>query len=126
MTRIDSSQALAALIQQRLVERSVRRAASGVNGKPQTGEMPPGPKDIGSHIAQRIRAIEGSYPERRRKAFRIFLEATLSADLGSDLINDSAFFKLVEEVHESMERDRDLQAVIDTAADELLRLASQR
>jgi len=129
MTRINSSQALAALIHQRLAGRSERSAASPPSakpGSPSTDPMRPELKDIGTHITQRIRAIDGGDPERRRKAFRIFLEATLAAELGSALINDPAFFKLVDEVQESMEGDRDLQPGIDMASRELLRLASER
>lgn len=128
MTRIDSSLALAALIQQRLAARSERNAASQASGKPgspTTDAKRPDPKGIGTSIARRIRALDGSAPERRRKAFRIFLEATLAAELGNELINDPAFYKLVDEVQESMELDRDLQPRIDTASNELLRLAGE-
>jgi len=127
MTRIDTSQALVALIQQGLTGRSngVVRGTAGTtagsvseqSGRPFTHYCR---DDISATVSQRIRAIDTADPDRRRKAFRFFLEATLAAELGGELIDDPAFYRLVDEVQESMNQDTSLQPALIRATDELL------
>jgi hypothetical protein len=60
-----------------------RRAAA----KPARGQA----SRSGTLIAERVRALDPADPDRGRKAFRIFLESVLLAELGEELINDHGF-----------------------------------
>lgn len=77
-------------------------------------------------IVQRVRAIADDDPQRRRKAFRIFLESVLSSELGGDLINDPAFHRLIDQVQQSMEANQELLPAIDRAGGFLLDSARRR
>jgi hypothetical protein len=78
--------------------------------------VPPGR----SVIARRVQAIDPGDPDRRRKAFRVFLESVLLAELGEALINDPGFYQLVDQVQSRMQTDADLARAMDEAADLLL------
>lgn len=77
-------------------------------------------------IAQRVMAIGADDPQRRRKAFRIFLESILSSELGGDLINDPAFHRLVDQVQRTMEGNAELLPAIDRAGAFLLDSARKK
>lgn len=76
-------------------------------------------------LAQRIRSIERDDPRRGKKAFRIFLESVLLAHFGQQLINDPQFYQLAERVHDTMEADPELAAMIGTAIAHLTTDAGQ-
>ncbi|HEX5682663.1 MAG TPA: hypothetical protein VFY73_01400 [Ideonella sp.] len=78
-------------------------------------------EDLATSIARRVAAIDQADPERRRKAFRVFLESVLLDEWGPQLINDPGFYQLVESVQVQMETDPVLQALMDEAADRLVR-----
>lgn len=71
-------------------------------------------------ISRRMQAIGRADPDRRRKAFRSFLELTLLHELGETMINDATFQDLVSQVLAHMERRDDLKSMMDSAADDLL------
>ncbi|MFT4171337.1 MAG: hypothetical protein QM639_02160 [Rhodocyclaceae bacterium] len=73
-------------------------------------------------LERRIGTIESTDPDRRRKIFRAFLEVALLAEFGEHVINDPAFYRLVDEVHETMENDPLVRERIDLAVDTLERL----
>ena len=75
---------------------------------------------LGAVIARRVQAIDPDDPDRRRKAFRVFLESVLLAELGEALINDPGFYQLVDQVQTCMQTDADLARAMDEAADLLL------
>ncbi len=77
-------------------------------------------------IATRVKALDPADPDRRRKAFRIFLESVLLAELGENLINDAQFYELVQRVQETMEAEPALAESIGRAADMLLDEAPRR
>lgn len=79
-----------------------------------------------SLVLQRVLAIPADDPQRRRKAFRIFLESVLADELGKDLLTDPAYHRIVEDVHRTMERNSALAAAIDKAGEYLLESAHQR
>jgi len=66
-------------------------------------------------VVVRARALQSDDPHRNRKAFRIFLEATLAAELGEELLNDAAFQELVDKVHEQMGLDPSIREVMEKA-----------
>lgn len=82
------------------------------------------PSRAGSLIAERVRALDPADPERGRKAFRIFLESVLLAELGEELINDHAFYELVDRVQRTMEASPQIAAAMSKAVARLLEPAS--
>jgi hypothetical protein len=77
-------------------------------------------EDLANAIARRVAAIDQADPERRRKAFRVFLESVLLDEWGPQLINDPGFYQLVETVQAQMEADPALQAMMVEAGDRLV------
>lgn len=75
---------------------------------------------LAASIARRVVAIDRADPQRRRKAFRAFLESVMLEEWGEELINDPAFHDLVAQVHAQMESRNDLKSMMDAAADQLL------
>lgn len=71
-------------------------------------------------ISQRVAALDPADPQRGRKAFRIFLESVLLQEFGEGLMNDPAFYAMVEQVHSRMEQDSALNAAMATAIRTLL------
>lgn len=75
---------------------------------------------LDSLVAQRVAALTHDDPHRRRKVFRIFLESVLTMEFGTQLIGDSGFDQLVEQVLVQMESDPELSAMIDAATQALI------
>jgi hypothetical protein len=73
-----------------------------------------------------VLAISPDDPQRRRKAFRVFLESVLTAEMGTDLVNDPAFHRLVDDVQRTMEADTERAAAMERAGDFLLAQAQRR
>jgi hypothetical protein len=79
--------------------------------------------DLAAVVAQRIRAIPRDDPERERKAFRLFLETVLLAELGESLVSDPSFAVMVDHVQKQMESDPKLREASLEAARVLLKSA---
>jgi len=122
MTRIDATQALAALIRRQVQsmarQQSPRTGAAQAASKGQHAAT--AREDLASVVARRVRAIDPAGPDARRKAFRVFLEATLAAEFGEQLMNDPAFYVLVDEVQERMTHEPELAQWMDLASEALL------
>ena len=71
-------------------------------------------------LANRILVIAPDDPQRHRKAFRAFLEAVLLAELGESLINDAAFYQMVDDIQQQMESDPQLAKALSDAGAMLL------
>jgi hypothetical protein len=76
--------------------------------------------DLATALARRIAAIDKADPDRRRKAFRVFLESVMLDEWGTQLINDPGFHQLVDSVQAQMETRPDLRTLMDEAATRLL------
>jgi len=72
-------------------------------------------------IAARLGAIEAADPDRVSKSLRIFLEAVLLEEFGSDLVEDPAFHDLLAAVHASMMSSEQLAEPIQAAMSDLMR-----
>lgn len=70
--------------------------------------------------ALRVRTLSPDDPQRRRKAFRIFLESVLVEALGRRRPEDHGFDQLVDTVLHRMEGDPALEAALREAGDLLL------
>jgi hypothetical protein len=127
MLTIDSTSRF--LLQMReQVSAAVRQArVGGTNAaRPAQPSASGAPRDPQRLILQRVQAIAPDDPQRRRKAFRIFLESVLVDELGKDLLNDPAYHRIVDEVCRTMEGNRALAPAIDKAGDYLLDSAARR
>jgi hypothetical protein len=122
MTRIDATSQLAALIQRQLAAlKSPGRLAEAAPSPQQTGGAEAATHEsLASLIARRVRMIDPDDPQRGRKAFRVFLESVLLAELGKDLINDAAFYQMVDHIQLEMETDPQLGPAVREAASLLL------
>ncbi|MEO6938248.1 MAG: hypothetical protein ABI171_23170 [Collimonas sp.] len=121
---INASAQIAALIRSQVASlRKPPGTATGSKSNTKQGKLQQ-ERDIAGLIAQRVLVIDPDDPQRERKAFRIFLESVLLAELGGDLINDPAFYQMVEDVQQQMESDPGLASTISQAA--RLLLASQK
>ena len=128
MTAITAAAAIAQLIRQHGIGRRSAGAASTAEGRQRRNKPPAtgtGADEMASLVLRRIRSIEPADPDRRRKAFRIFIESVLLFEIGPDLVNDPAFHAIVDEVESCMRSEPRLWRDIDTAADMLL-LATPR
>jgi hypothetical protein len=120
MTSINATAQIAALIRSQVA--SLRKPSSGstaTKSQAKQGKLHE-ERDIAGLIAQRVLVIDPDDPQRERKAFRIFLESVLLAELGGDLISDPGFYQMVEDVQLQMESDPELALAISQAAKLLL------
>ncbi|HZR68369.1 MAG TPA: hypothetical protein VFB01_04855 [Burkholderiales bacterium] len=62
-------------------------------------------RDIQKKIQLRIRALDADDERRHSKAVRIFLEGVLRREFGDTMINDPAFYSLIDDVQLAMESD---------------------
>ncbi|HEV8690641.1 MAG TPA: hypothetical protein VGQ91_10125 [Ideonella sp.] len=97
-----------------------KAAGASSPAEPATPASARSTEDLASTIARRVAAIEHTDPDRRRKAFRVFLESVLLDEWGPQLINDPGFYQLVAHVHGQMEASAELRAMMELAADRLL------
>jgi len=116
---INPSAQIAALIRSQVASLRKTSGSSGGKDKARQGKLPQ-EHDIAGLIAQRVLVIAPDDPQRERKAFRIFLESVLLAELGGELINDPAFYQMVEDVQLQMESDPGLASAVSQAARLLL------
>ncbi|RKP48428.1 hypothetical protein [Trinickia fusca] len=131
MTTIDAASRLAQLIREQ-IGRS--RDASALRGKaPARGEAraassarQAGATDLPALAMQRVASIDPDDPQRARKAFRVFLETVLLAELGEEHVNDPAFYELVGKVQQQMEAHPTLAHAIERASEALLAAAPKR
>lgn len=78
------------------------------------------PDRLAALIELRVRQIAPDEPQRGRKAFRVFLEAVLLAQLGEELLNDPKFFQMVGDIQAAMEGDAGCRKLVDRAIAHLL------
>lgn len=124
MVRVDSAGRIAEIIRQQIESLKSRRMPPGAKAST-PGEAATevghaavlGPE---AAAARRIRAIDPADPNRRRRAFRVFLESVLLAELGPSLINEAGFQQLVDQVEQSMAADPELLRAMEAAGAQLL------
>jgi hypothetical protein len=79
-------------------------------------------RDIQKKIQLRIRALDADDERRHSKAVRIFLEGVLRREFGDAMINDPAFYSLIDDVQLAMESD---PATNESLRGLILRLAEE-
>ena len=126
MTRIDTS-ALSALLRTQLLSKAQQSSAKD-SGLPNTAASSAGGQDVATQSSkkptselkitaqlvlepkwvQRLQGVSSDDPQRKRKAFRIFLESVLEKELGSAFQSDIQFSQVVEQVLQQIESDVEL------------------
>lgn len=96
-----------AVLRRQISERSVALGgrATAHAPKPENGAAAEEMRDVQKKIQLRIRAIDADDARRQSKAVRIFLEGVLRREFGDAVINDSAFYALIDDVQAAMESD---------------------
>jgi len=125
MTSISSTLKIADIIRSQITHlknaKSSRVSHSKKNdNKHQASNRGENPPDIAEVITTRIRQIDELDPDRVTKAFRIFLESILVAELGSQLLNDPRFFQMIDSIQMQMESDAKLSEMIRSAMESIL------
>lgn len=122
MAAISNVQQIVASIRAEMAQRVGAGDLAAAAPKRRARAKPAAPAQTRSLISQRVQALDPADPQRGRKAFRIFLESVLLNELGGELINDNAFYQMVDHVHQTMEQDPKIAAAIDQAVASLLTL----
>lgn len=126
MSSIDSVQQIVATIRAEMAtrispgERQARAAQMRQAGKSKAGSLAQHQQRMSKLIGERVKALDPDDPKRGRKAFRIFLESVLLAELGDALINDPGFYQMVDDVQQAMEQDPQIAEAIGKAVHLLL------
>jgi hypothetical protein len=75
---------------------------------------------LAARLGQRIQAIDRDHPQRRRQAFRLYVEYGLLGRLGEEAGSDANFPTLVDQIIRAMGQMQSIQEDIDRAVDLLL------
>ena len=120
MTSVQNVQQIVAVIRRQLAAGAPARAAGTPGGPARGAKAAGGSGDLLTLVARRVAAIDRTDPDRGRKAFRVFLESVLLAELDESLINDPQFYRVVDQVQQQMESDPEIAASISAAVEQLL------
>jgi hypothetical protein len=101
-------------------ERQARAAQVRQAGHTKVSSLEQQQQRMSNLIGQRVKALDPDDPKRGKKAFRIFLESVLLAELGDALINDPRFYQIVDDVQKTMEQDPQIADAISKAVNILL------
>lgn len=115
MTTIDPHHRLAAALREQLSARRQRGQAQ----RPSDAAHALSERAASQVMAQRIRALDPTDPDRRQKAVRVFLEAEIAREFGTSILNDSAFPGMLDAVQRQMQQDAETAAAVQ-ALGELL------
>ena len=124
MSAIDPTSQLLAYIRTEAQNwrREVERGGRNTPPSP-GGTTPRGPEDLLSRVAQAVVAIDPDDPQRKQKAFRVYMGSVLANELGLHLLNDPGFDDLIGRVQASMEHDPKLSIAMQRAGQLLLETA---
>lgn len=121
MSSIDSVQQIVATIRSEMATRVARGEVRPAPKRPaRTHDGAARQSRMNALISQRVAALDPADPQRGRKAFRIFLESVLLGEFGENLMNDQAFYTMVDEVQTMMEQDPEMADAMQRAAAALL------
>lgn len=126
MTRINGAADIATFIRRQMATMGApgTRADGAGPGTAKAGGQA-APQDLASLVFRRIRFIDPADPDRRRKAFRVFIESVLLFELGEELINDPKFYELVDTVQGRMAADPALARAMDDASGMLVSMTER-
>lgn len=120
MINIGPTSQLLAIIREQIGESRIAQNTKYGNTRSGNVSKPDKAQRLYELTAKRIKTISKEDPKRNKKAFKFFLESMMLADFGEELINDPAFYQLIEQVQLKMEQDPQLSAQIEEAGQHLL------
>lgn len=123
MTRIGPTPQLLAQIRTQALAFRREQAARGPGGQvgePRRPAAEATQEDWSAQVARAVVAIAADDPQRRRKAFRVYLQAALARAFGIRAVEAKSFQDLVDRVQETMELDPQLRDAIEAAGKMLL------
>ena len=124
MSRIDNSSRIGEILRRQVGELKSKHTSRKLATLNREGLLRGQSETLEQVVARRLQAIDAADPERRDKAFTVFLESVLLAELGEHLLNDPAFYQLVDRVRAQMQADGSLREAMDRAGDWLLTIAN--
>ena len=123
MDPINNIGQIAEIIRRRMAEQTTARPGSASAPETRTGALGGAPQNhlaLRSKVAQRVAALDPDDPRKREKAVRMFLESVLLTEFGDAVINDPAFYKVVQEVQMAMESDANVRLKLDALVHSLV------
>lgn len=73
----------------------------------------PSIQELRSRIEARLLALEAGAPDRRRRARRIFFESVLAWEFGDQLLLDSQFSRMIDNIEETVQTDPEMNQQFD-------------
>jgi hypothetical protein len=121
MTRINPSAGLIARIQSQLRSAASLRALRAAKAtRDRSDASSATQQDLTSAVVSRVALIDKDDPDCERKALRVFLEAVLLAELGTELADDPRFQDLLDHVQRQFADNAELNRAASEAARHLL------
>lgn len=117
MSGIDPTSRILAHIRAQAIAWRRRPAARSTSAADATGAA----ADWLAQVTESVVAIPREAPDRRRRAFRAYLQALLARECGVRGVHDREFQDLVDRVVETMETDSRLKDAIAVAGEMLLK-----
>lgn len=119
MTKIEATRQLANILtaQLRGANSALTQKKAGAEQKQNRNETPTASSSekLAQEITRRINGIDKHDTQRKKKAFRIFLESIFIAEFGEHLSQDPAFFQMVTDVQNQMESNAQVAGLINEA-----------
>lgn len=124
MSRIDSLSQVMETLRRQLAESAKRldrgTKASAKGGASSTSKPTSrvSAQDLQKRVRERLQALDQGNGYQQR-ATRVFLESVLTWEFGDDLVHDTRFSEMLNEINQTLEADPDLQARMQTLLDQL-------
>lgn len=122
MSRISNTEALAETIRAQLIRANDSRPAHSAKSKSIASKS----KDqdtrlnITKRMIENIRSIDPDIPDRRKRAFRSFIEYIICNEFGPTVMNDYRFNLMVENIELRLFARPELAPTIESVLDHLL------
>jgi hypothetical protein len=120
MSTIDPNQRLASVLRAKVSTLRERGSLGGTGHAAPAASRGSVAQQNAEVMAQRISRIAAADPDRRQQAVRIYLEAELTREFGSDLLNDPAFPQMLDAIQQQMQGDTQTSAAVHALGDLLL------
>lgn len=122
MSRISNTQALAETIRAQLIRANNSRVAGSAKSKSIASKSKS--KDTGveiaKHMIEHVRSIDRDAPDRRKRAFRSFIEYIITDEFGAAVMNDHRFNVMIENIELRLTARPELTSTIESVLDHLL------
>lgn len=73
-------------------------------GRPERPDI----QELRSRIAARVLALDAGSPDRKRRARRIFFESVIAWEFGDQLLLDSEFSRMIDNIEETVQADPEM------------------